>query len=244
MIQFKFDSLGRLKLILCRLIKIHDYANCIITNEHFYFIIKNNNVIKLQITKIKGIINEDSIIGNLNIFQMYKSIKCIPATLDCIVEWNTHDYLHVCAVNIKNNLNYKSKIKVLHSNIDLSSSYFNKMLDTNIYANRYSKICLKSILWILEKFLIVNDTINLTFKNNKLLITTDIDDISGCSEIQIDNKNNIDESFINIKTTKVINILSNLEIFSNYAYIFINDDTLELCIYSHLESNIMIATLQ
>ncbi len=243
MIQFKFDSLGRLKLVLCRLIKIHDYANCIITNEYFYFIIQNKNVIKLQITKIKGIINENSIIGNLNIFQMYKSIKCIPATLDCIVQWNTDEHLYFNAINRKDNLNYESKIKVLHSNVDLNSLYFDKMLDTNIYANRYSKICLKSILWILDKFLIINDTIDLTIKNDKLLITTEIDDISGCSEIQIDNKSNIDECFSNIQTNRVINILSNLETFSNYAYIFINDDTLELCIFSHLESNIMIATL-
>lgn len=243
MIQFKFYSLGRIKLILSRLIKIHDYANCIITNEYFYFIIKDKNIIKLEITILKGIINDNGITGTLNILQMYKSIKCIPAILDCVVEWNKDNYLYLNAFNNKDKLKYESKTKVLQSDIslDLLKSY--DIINTSIYANKYCKICLKSILWILEKFILINDNINLSFENDKLILSTKLDDISGNSEIKINNKNNIDESFTNIKINNLIHIFTNLETFSDYAYVFINNSTLELSCYSYLDSNIMISTL-
>lgn len=242
MIQFKFYSLGRIKLILSRLLKIHDYANCILTNEYIYFVVLNKNIIKLEITLIDGIVNENGIVGTINIMQMYTAIKCIPAMLECLVEWNKNDYLYVKAMNSKNQLSYESKIKILQSSISLKSLYFSEIIETNIYADTHLKVCLKSILWILEKFVVVNDTIKLTFLYNKLLITTELDGISGFSEIPLNN-NSVGDYIINIDTNKLINILTNLEIFSNHAFLFVDEHTLELCILSHLDSNRMIVTL-
>lgn len=243
MIQFKFYSLGRLKLILSRLIKLHDYANCIITNQYFYFVIKNKHIIKLEITLIKGIINENGILSNINILQMYKSIKCIPAMLECLVEWNINQYLYIKAFNIKSQLNYKSKIKLLESDVTETSLQINDIIDVNIYGYKQSQICLKSILWILEKFAIITETINLKIENDKLFISSETDDIIGISEISIINKNNINENILNINTNKLINSLTNLEIFSDFGYMFINKHTLELCICSYLDSNAIFTIL-
>tara|TARA_Y100000389_G_C17468588_1_gene528068 strand:+ start:944 stop:1723 length:780 start_codon:yes stop_codon:yes gene_type:complete len=239
MIELRFNTFGKIKLLISRLEKVTSNASihifpsecrfiydkiCIVTNTLFVFSEKSD------------ILPLDGVIVTLNINHLHNIVKNIPASNSgkLVIDEKTFYFEFDDKKRPKRSKNTKRdilKVKLSKTKIpDTSEMYSIIERNDEFYSSNKLEIDIINLIWTLEKMSGNFDDITLSFKDKYMEIYSENSDFSACSTIEygsfvLNNKSCYKQ--INICGNTLLKYMWLLELNSSHAYFSIDDKTLK-----------------